>query len=94
MFRNELSKSLDAANNSSDRYLQSLNIDHSYNRSNGKRNLIVWGSVAGVILASSLGLHMYGDHIWDNRPLGGGTPAQDARRQALLVYGLAMVRLH
>ena len=51
----------------------------------GRRNLIVWSSVAGVLLAGSIGLHLYGDHIWDNRPLGGGKSAQDTRREALLV---------
>ena len=51
----------------------------------GRRNLILWGSMAGALLASSVGLHLYGDHIWDNRPLGGGSSAQDTRREALLV---------
>lgn len=83
MFEMSSPKSLNSVNNMSDRYPQSTNI--AYNRPSGKRDLIVWGSVASVLLVSSLGLHMYGDQIWDNRPLGGGTPAQDARRQALLV---------
>ena len=50
-----------------------------------RHNLVVWGSMAGVLLAGSIGLHLYGDHIWDNRPSGGGSLAQDARREALLV---------
>ncbi len=52
--------------------------------SNGKRNLIIWGSVSAVLLASSIGLHMYGDQVWETRPNGGGTLAQEARRDALL----------
>lgn len=45
---------------------------------------VIWGSISAALLSSSVGLHLYGDSVWDNRPAGGGIDAQDARRGALL----------
>lgn len=58
---------------------------HASSQKTGRRNAIISGSVGATLLASSFGLHLYADSVWDSRPSGGGAAAQEAKRQALLV---------
>ncbi len=45
---------------------------------------IIWASLTAALLGGSVGLHLYGDSSWANRPSGGGQNAESARRKALL----------
>lgn len=63
-----------------------LNAERSDESSREKRQhrALLWGITALASFAVSTGVHLYADSVWASRPEGGGSKAQEVRRNALI----------